>query len=438
MTIRFEVYSEKEIDRNLVERYWAQDKEGDFLDKVSSLLPFGEIKTIPQLVSYLNTISNAWNEAVQCRKCNAHPTVRSRSDYLSSKLMTCRVCVQKEQELKKEKRKKEQDTLNEKLTEITEKNSKLVLRYEELNDDEVLLLLALYKAINPRLSSSTFELSNSTGIAPSDTLYFIKKLYDCGVLTHYPPHGLDEAYVLEDDGICFHISRIAFMLVPDIHFGKSEELFQMLRMREYKQLSRLLQLWRDYAVSDCMAYLYSECSLHGLGTDAEDDLKIKSILRTALETYSIAQLWSVIWKVVRDAASLSTRAYYNKSKAAATIPGKIKRYLEQQTREGAYLKHWSRPQHQPAGTLGDMFYEYFGIDELTSGHQVAKIFSESNDAAEASWFEENASHIMERASFFGLQANVLIDFAEYVRSGKSVVDALVSLIESYPELNEGM
>ena len=35
MTIRFEVYSEKEIDRNLVERYWAQDKEGDFLDKVS-------------------------------------------------------------------------------------------------------------------------------------------------------------------------------------------------------------------------------------------------------------------------------------------------------------------------------------------------------------------------------------------------------------------
>lgn len=93
----------------------------------------------------------------------------------------------------------------------------------------------------------------------------------------------------------------------------------MLRMREHKQLSRILQLWLDYAVSDCMAYLFSECSLHGLETDAEDDIKIKSILRTALETWSIAQLWSVIWKVVRDAASLSTRVYYSKAKAAATL-----------------------------------------------------------------------------------------------------------------------
>ncbi len=37
MTIVFEVYSDKEIDRGLVSRYWAQDEEGKFVEKVSDL-----------------------------------------------------------------------------------------------------------------------------------------------------------------------------------------------------------------------------------------------------------------------------------------------------------------------------------------------------------------------------------------------------------------
>lgn len=435
MTIGFEVYSDKEIDRALVSRYWAQDEEGKFVEKVSELLPFEGIKNISQLVSYINEISKAWDERFQCSRCEEYQVIRSRSDYLSSKGIVCRSCIQKEKEDNEERRRKEVERLNEKLDEITEKNSSLRLNYTNLKDDEVLLLLALSKSINPRLTSSTFKLSNSTGIAPADTLFFIKKLYDCGVLTHYPPHALEGAYILEDESISFYLSRVAFMLVPDVSLGRGEELFEMLRMREHKQLSRILQLWLDYAVSDCMAYLFSECSLHGLETDAEDDLKIKSILRTALETWSIAQLWSVIWKVVRDAASLSTRVYYSKAKAAATLPGKIKRYLEQQVKEGTTLKSWERPNHQPAGTLGDIFYEYFGIDEQTPGLEVMEMFSESNEE-EAEWFEESASYIMEKALFLGLGGRFLIDFAEHIRSGKSAMEALASLVESYPELDD--
>lgn len=45
---------------------------------------------------------------------------------------------------------------------------------------------------------------------------------------------------------------------------------------------------------------------------------------------------------------------------------------------------------------------------------------------------------MERALFLGFEARFLIDFAEHIRSGKGVQEALVSLVESYPELDDVM
>lgn len=68
MTIKFEIYSDKEMDRTLVSRYWAQNEEDKFAEKLSELLPFDEIKNISQLVSYINKISKVWDERVQCFK----------------------------------------------------------------------------------------------------------------------------------------------------------------------------------------------------------------------------------------------------------------------------------------------------------------------------------------------------------------------------------
>lgn len=88
---------------------------------------------------------------------------------------------------------------------------------------------------------------------------------------------------------------------------------------------------------------------------------------------SVSQLWSVVWKVVRDAASLANREYYNRPKAAATIPGKIWRNLEKVQRESIELKAWSRPEQHPAGNTGDGVGRDLGVDENTSGHRVSPV-----------------------------------------------------------------
>ena len=64
MTIKYEIYSDREEDKDLVKRYWAKDAEGGFKERVKDLLPFGEIKTSRQLLLYINEISKAWDERV--------------------------------------------------------------------------------------------------------------------------------------------------------------------------------------------------------------------------------------------------------------------------------------------------------------------------------------------------------------------------------------
>ena len=438
MTIKYEIYSDREEDKDLVKRYWAKDAEGGFKERVKDLLPFGEIKTSRQLLLYINEISKAWDERFKCARCAIHLVKNSRSDNFSLSKQVCGDCRQKEQEQYEQERQNELNELNKRLDEITENSNNLKLNYMDLTDDMVLLLIALERAINPRIMSNTFTVSQCSGLAPGHIGDFVRKLYKSGVITHYPPHALTNAYVLEDESIIFYLERVAWMLGADVNFERGSETFDILRMRELTQYSSILQLWLDYAVSDCMAYLYSQCSLHNLSTDSEDDEKIISILRTSLETYSIAQLWSTIWKVVRDAASLSTRDYYSLSKAAATLPGKIKRYLEKQQKEGKSLRYWERPNYQPAGTLGDVFYEYFGIDEKSSGAEVVEMFSEKEgDAEGGEELEEVTKQIVRRVQSLGLETKFLITFAEHIRHGKSVREALLELIDECPALGEG-
>lgn len=443
--IEFEVYSEKPDDKAIVARYWAMGEDGKFVEQVTDLLPYDNIGNSQQLIKYINEISSAWDKNQTCPKCEGYNPVRARSGVKTKfEVMRsiCKLCQEIEEFERNRLKDAEEAELRKRLDGVTERNLATKIDFAAIPDDVALILIALNRAINPRLLADTFKRDECRGLAPAHSDKFIQQLWNAGVILDLPKNAALGAYFLKDGQVWHYNNKVAYFLVPDKSSDGGEAAFNALTMRGYNSFPALRQLWLNYALADCMAYLYDQCEIHRLGISNEDDAEIGSTLRTALEIYSVAQLWSVIWKIVRDAASLSSREYYNQAKAAATIPGKIKRHLEKAVKSNATIKNWTRPVDQPAGTLGDVLYEFFGIDEDTPGSTVMSMFSEpiteegefSDPPAEV--IEEQVCTLMRRAIAHNLESAAIVFFAECIRDGANIKAALDSVFSAYPVLTE--
>ena len=452
--IRFEIYSEDLEDKDLVSRFWAlsEDKK-KHLHNLKDLLPYKHISNSNNLVRYINSISSAWDELQICQECGSARQIRGRSEVrlkLKPTNIICRPCqkaknraLQLKWEAEAEAIRLQRDAEDAKLTEALENRLQINLSksifYSDVPDDIALILLALDRAITPRLFAGSFAAHECKNLAPEGAMHFIKRLFDSGVITDNSSKAYRHAYKLKDENLSFSMEMASYRLVSDKSIFNDEEAFNAFHCRDFSYRVGLRNLWLDYAVSDCMAYLYRRCQLYNLTISNEDEHPVRSLLRSSLEIYSISQLWCVIWKVVEAVAALSTRTYYNKEKAAATIHGKIMRHIEDVKKSGAIIKQWGRLNDQPSGTLGEVFNQYFKVDENTSGSQAIRIFSTPVQCnyfdTDVEIIEERAEKLMRMAIGHGIEAGVMLVFSSAIRNGMEPCEALDYIFTCYPQLS---
>lgn len=436
------MHSDDPDDRDLVSRFWALRDDGTYLHTVKSLLPFKHIVSCQRLTKHINHVSSAWDENQICKECGGAGEVRGRSKVkltVDSVYITCKSCEEDMAKALKLEREAEDAKLNERLDFRLQRNLAKTTIYSDIPNDIALILIALDRALNPRLLTDSFTARECVNFVPGDPIEFIRKLFKSEVIVDIPSEAHRHAYIFEDDHFSFYMNQTAYRLVRDQSIPNMEEAFNTLLFRGFSNRAELHSLWLDYAVSDCMAYLYGQCQLHNLKILDLDDDSVRSVLRTNLELYSISQMWCVIWKVVRDTAALSMRSYYTKEKAAATIPGKIMRHLEDVKKNGAIIKQWNRPDEQPSGTLGEVFNQYFEVDENTDGIQAMRIFS---TPVKCDYFDTDVDIIKERAEKLmrmaignGLEAGVILVFSSAIRNGMDPSEALDYTFTSYPQLS---
>lgn len=156
-----------------------------------------------------------------------------------------------------------------------------------------------------------------------------------------------------------------------------------------------------------------------------------------MHTYSVSQLWSVIWKVVKDAASLANREYYNRPKAAATIPGKIRRFIEVADQQGGISRSWNRSEYHLAGSLGMTFSNLFGIDEYSPGLSVIEMFTRIGRSVEDQ-SDENLRALADdfmRSALGGQNSWFVINqFAQKIRDGLTTEEAMVDVLSQHGEM----
>lgn len=432
--IDVEIYSDDPDDHVLVDRYWAMNEDGKFKENVADLLPYKEIKNIHQLAQHISQVSQAWDRNQICSHCEGFHQIFVRADIkrtlqkLKTRCVDCR-------NLEEENQRTEKLRLRERLEKLTEENLAADHDYSEISDDAALILLALHQAINPRLLSGTFMYRDCINLTPSDSDFFIDKLRNSQILLSNYLAAKEGTYSTNGDEILYYPAQACFFLVPDSKLGRSENALSILENRDYTDNLALRNLWLDYAVADCHRYLLDQCNDYDFQLEEEELKQMKSIFRTALENHSVCELWSMVWKIVKDAASLSQRTYYNSRKASATIPGKAQRFLEKVSKGENTLKQWARREQHTEGTLGQVFWNYFSIDATTTGYEVFRIFDvviPSSD--EVSLLILPSKELMAKARADGIEAEVLICLAGFIRQGLSVKDAIHEVLRQYSQL----
>ena len=435
MTVKLVVLTQDAEEEALLRRYWAMNEQGDFLERVKDLLPFRQVKQAGALAIALRRWCKVFDENQTCNLCTGLIEIRTRTEakkFAQRAMRPCTSCQAVIDAEHREAQSRADEELKRRLQVYIQEQASYRADYSSVPDDIAVMLLALDSAIAPRLATGAFTVQDCKGLAPLHVSHFIDRLVDARVLREEPTKAPRGTYYLKGGELWVHGDQRVYGLVPDQRLSTREELVSAFQDRDFFDGPALYSLWLDYAEADCMCYFHAHSRIYSHDLYEHEVVEVKSILRDALKRYSVAQMWFVIWKVVKDAASLANREYYNRAKAAATIPGKVRRYLERVQKESLRVRHWDRPESQPAGTLGMVFMELFGLDEHSTGEEAHQVFSQLGvnplPTPEAQFC--SAAERWMTTALQGEQAGaVVVALADLIRTGLTTEDALGQLIE---------
>ncbi len=434
MAVRLQFLTQDPDEIALATRYWAMDGEGAFLERVADLVPFRDVVQSGQIARQVREYCLAYDDNQCCYMCDGPIRVNGRADAKKTSQkssLPCESCEDVLRHQRAEQQALEQAEISKRLAHKNERNASASLCYGELSDGAVILLLALHALLGQKLANGTFTISDCDDLSPQGGKHFIDRLLREGVLLDDPIAAKPGTYFIQDGDLWSYVSGIQYFLPPDADLGRGPAALRHLEEHIFTDTEALTDLWLDYALDDVMRYFDDQCNIYQHELEAEAVEKIKANVRHALRSYSVSELWSVMWKAVKDAASLANMHYYNRPKAAATIPNKIRKLVEQADKSGGIKHIWNRPDHHVAGSLGMVFSSLFGIDETTPGQAVIGMFHRLGRHAEAA----ESQHLQSLAQSFlqgaleGPDSWKAIDvLAGKIRSGMATDEALLEIL----------
>ncbi|MPS79711.1 MAG: hypothetical protein E2591_16725 [Achromobacter sp.] len=405
-------------------RYWETNDNGKYRESAKALLADTRTTNAAQQTALLRTYATAHDTDRRFQCCGKPVEVKSRTSHLSFS----RVCVSCDAERKEEAlviANRERDKHNQMLQHLAQRNANKKFDYLNAPDDIAILVLALNRALGGRYFQITFQSELCSSLCSAYHQDFLTRLFDEGVLVHNPLKAPSDAYEFAGDTIHHHYERVVFEAAPSVL--DDIEVISHLENRAFTNGAALCSLWLEYATDECMAYFLDQTSQHGMQTSENENALIVNTLRSALHRYSIAQLWNGLWQVVKRAAELSTRQYFNSRRAASTIPKAFRTHLELVDAGQRRLYEWWRPHGQPKPTLGQIFWDRWSIDDKTPGQEVIRLFAqfrEPSHPTSLTYTREEISQLLRQILALDVAPEALTTFAEAISAGDSMDLAL--------------
>lgn len=298
----------------------------------------------------------------KCSKCSDEVYVQSRSDLAFGLTATargsliCESCRDAEDEALREAKKAEERTLAEAAANKAERRAIIIEKHfpdslpaaepQSLTLEDAVFLSSIWRAA---MSECLDELpamgSVSERIAPTEEMSVeILRHLTARHIIQVHPESPEDAFVFEGDTILhYYLFKVRWLIAPAM---KDESLIARIEDIFHKDSwspgweNEVLQLWRRIALHECYDYLKVQMKQHGFDFTPGDKTRI--VFLDALTTFSTAQMYSFIYRAVRDAAALYVREGISRNHAANTAIGSIRRSVER-----ARTDEWTVPNYRP-------------------------------------------------------------------------------------------
>lgn len=315
--------------------YWLLNEEGEFLYTVTEIATKAGLKTY-QIHGVLKENSIYSSDHLLCAVCEAPYPIQSRQKFIEHRSSGSEswLCAQCEEDRKQVIKKRKLSTLEDVLSIRAESP----VGVDDLEFDHVIYLLALIRhSSNENMTHITPVSGNQYDkFSPSNNYSeeIIHKLYRDGILAIVPEEAyIDQFDEKEDESLNIDILHTPFYILFEPKLYLSLNDFRLVLEEKFLSLDYLEtgsgsvhELMNRIALEECLSYLYVTLEEHSFSFDA--GIKTIAVLNKALEFYSVAQVYYLIWEAVKNVCSFYMRKCSSKAHAADTIARSIEKQIE--------------------------------------------------------------------------------------------------------------
>lgn len=160
-----------------------------------------------------------------------------------------------------------------------------------------------------------------------------------------------------------------------LNLVQTDDIFRCIR--KYLNLNcnnddpEIVQLWKEIALGECIAYL--KYRLKKAGFQFQAGGKTKEVFQKLLQNFSVSQIYYIIWCKVSDASRWYLEGGVSRQRAANSVICACERYGENALCYERELPQYHRPSDCPRSVLTRFFY----YDVLKLGYQADHICPDS-------------------------------------------------------------
>ena len=266
----------------------------------------------------------------------------------------CENCQAKDRKIQMIKRKKIYDTYSQNMTPIN---------FENITFENKVFLGAL---CNLQLSEDMKVLIPydkghiNVPLSPSDNLTYdiYRMLSYRNIITVNPESPIEAFKDSEDFPNTYYINKVIYNInITSENEKDKKQLFSTILNPNYYNDNLSVEaynLWLKIAVEECCEYLVYQ--LNKANFDFSPGEKTYKTFELILETFSVSQIYGIIWRSVANIAKLYLEKNISRQHAANAVIGACQRYAERAKLDKWKLSEYSRIKELPQSELSSFFF----------------------------------------------------------------------------------
>lgn len=316
-----------------------------------------------------------------CSRCSSSIEYRTRSAFQGHASkgppFTCQDCLREEAEERDQERQRQAaEERKRSIALMTDKRARVEAMYavtfadreldvhEDLSFEQAVYLMSVARAAASEDMLTIEPISAaSPPLSPTPTLdmAILGALHSARVTGIHPVSELS-AFVFDEEGLPTraYFRELKWFVwrtkneTPGRLMGELEAAFRNGVWAD-EWFEEWMPVAKTVALHECLQYL--DVSLREHSLDLQPGEKTHQVLEHVLENFSVAQVYNMIWRAVRDAAAFYVRESVSARHAANTVVGAIQRYADRALAEQWSVKPYGRDRKCPQSVVSQTLFD---------------------------------------------------------------------------------